>query len=417
VHRSPRGRKVARTGSEASVDLGASTVVRRRGLVRRQSSQSPGKPNCPAASPSRAAKEAEKAVKPVPLSLNSVTKGSTVALLFGDAFKDNIKAREWLQSQLETIRKQSEDILKKDLQLKELQRENERLRQRLKQLEDSQTYLPVTTSSPPPLCTTPPAATAVLSETSSSTTAAAGSKKRPAHLIAPRVQKWSKVDKAVCTDISNVTFKLKVIQRQKKSKSEEGNSTSEEPPKKRKKVLEGKVKAPKVIKEKKSKTENEFELKPLMTSEPYLILTSLDVIAEEKAEAASIAASSSQVPSWRLMKSLGPPVHSMEGTECLEKAVMTARHDKLEVAEKKRKRWDIMRIRELRHVAALKERQERGRRPAWAAQSPASPLSTLLPDPFSDATHLEVSDTLPVTAFGLDTSALAKTPFKLPWHS
>jgi male-specific lethal 1 len=46
----------------------------------------------------------------------------------------------------------------------------------------------------------------------------------------------------------------------------------------------------------------------------------------------------------------------MEGTENIEDETMLRRHQKFELDEKKRKRWDIQRMREQRHLEKLRAR-------------------------------------------------------------
>jgi len=435
ILRSPRGRKVARASAEASADMssggggggggGGGQIVRRRTLVRRQSSQSPAKTSTSSPSRPSAAEAAECPPKSSSAAASAATASdeslqtAKVTLLLGG--KDNDKIRKVLLSHLETIKRQSEDIMKKDVQLKELQRENQRLREQLKQLEETQTGFSstLTSSSPPPACTTPPAASEATTSsspppqsTSQQQYTNCNTKARLLHVIVPHIQKKSTKDVSVCTDINNINVPLNVT----------GSASGEVPKKKRRRrkrvVSES---AEKNAEKKEASPEPEKpSMAPLMTKEPYLVTTSLELVASEKAEAEVIIKSSEQVPCWRLAPSPVSPIHSMEGTECLENDELTARHARQEAIEKKRKRWDIQRIRELRKVAALKERQERGRRPAWAAvqmlsPSSSSPTRSFLPDPLTDLTHMVVADTLPVTAFGLEVPDVPSADFDLYW--
>ncbi|KAG0723935.1 Male-specific lethal 1-like 1 [Chionoecetes opilio] len=102
-----------------------------------------------------------------------------------------------------------------------------------------------------------------------------------------------------------------------------------------------------------------------------------------------------EIPQWgtRVLTSL----YVMEGTENLEDEVFLKRHAKPEQDEKRRKRWDLQRMREQRHYERLRERYE-GR------QNPCEPEVTagyrsLWPYPES-ALYLHVDDYLPVCAFG-----------------
>ena len=57
---------------------------------------------------------------------------------------------------------------------------------------------------------------------------------------------------------------------------------------------------------------------------------------------------------WRVVAF--SPTYTMEGTEDIEDETFLRRHQKFELDEKKRKRWDIQRMREQRHVEKLRAR-------------------------------------------------------------
>lgn len=103
-----------------------------------------------------------------------------------------------------------------------------------------------------------------------------------------------------------------------------------------------------------------------------------------------------QVPRWRVK--VYASCYTMEGTENLDDEVYNKRHSRLETDERRRKRWDVQRIREQRVIEKLKQRQERvgsGSR----TDEPSEPIQSLLPK-IEDVRFLEISDELPVAAFG-----------------
>ena len=142
-----------------------------------------------------------------------------------------------------------------------------------------------------------------------------------------------------------------------------------------------------------------------------------------------------EIPSWRIH-----PIsscYSLEGTENLNDEVFNRRHAKFEIDEKRRKRWDMQRLREQR----LNERLRSGRyyggttfqttfpssqttvhsnlskalQPTNdASQQSNGQTNSFYPEP-KDIQFIEVSDTLPVVAFGHPIPLLPEAKFSLPW--
>ncbi|XP_042883859.1 male-specific lethal 1 homolog isoform X2 [Penaeus japonicus] len=118
-----------------------------------------------------------------------------------------------------------------------------------------------------------------------------------------------------------------------------------------------------------------------------------------------------EIPRWgtRVLTSL----YVMEGTENLEDEIFLKRHAKPEQDEKRRKRWDLQRMREQRHYERLRERYE-GRQNA--SEPEVSVQGSLWPNPES-ALYLHVDDCLPVCAFGQPMARIPPEEFALPWLS
>lgn len=119
-----------------------------------------------------------------------------------------------------------------------------------------------------------------------------------------------------------------------------------------------------------------------------------------------------EIPQWgtRVLTSL----YVMEGTENLEDEVFLKRHAKPEQDEKRRKRWDLQRMREQRHYERLRERYE-GRQNTSEPEVSAG-YRSLWPNPES-ALYLLVDDCLPVCAFGQPMARIPPQEFSLPWLS
>ncbi|CAH0402027.1 unnamed protein product [Chilo suppressalis] len=119
-----------------------------------------------------------------------------------------------------------------------------------------------------------------------------------------------------------------------------------------------------------------------------------------------------EVPRWR--EKPYTSCYTLEGTENLDDKVYEKRHQKLEAEERRQLRWHMRRIREQRHVERLRQRQ----RDPWGGnnssfQQPS--VFTIWPQPQRDVRFIEITDTLPVMAFGEILPALPESDFVLPW--
>ncbi|XP_056306744.1 male-specific lethal 1-like 1 [Danio aesculapii] len=117
------------------------------------------------------------------------------------------------------------------------------------------------------------------------------------------------------------------------------------------------------------------------------------------------------VPSWR--ESVLEPLGQKEASdipECLDDSVFVKRHSKLELDEKRRKRWDIQRIREQRTFQRLQQRMNRRK----VIQESEPELLSFYPEP-EDVEYIMVTPFLPVVAFGRPLPNLKQQDFDLPW--
>ncbi|KAI4486508.1 hypothetical protein M0804_005878 [Polistes exclamans] len=129
-----------------------------------------------------------------------------------------------------------------------------------------------------------------------------------------------------------------------------------------------------------------------------------------------------EVPNWRVK--VYTSCYTMEGTENLDDEIFNKRHLKLENDERRRKRWDVQRIREQRHIEKLKQRQERQNHQATCYNTnhtgpcPSTmeeeTVTSLWPD-VEQIQSLQVDHQLPVTAFGAPIPSFTSSEFSLPW--
>ncbi|XP_020623106.1 male-specific lethal 1 homolog [Orbicella faveolata] len=102
--------------------------------------------------------------------------------------------------------------------------------------------------------------------------------------------------------------------------------------------------------------------------------------------------------------------------------VFAKRHMKQELEERRRKRWDIQHMRAIQAHQSLekkhKDREEarlRGKRSGCKDQR-ARDIESFLPPP-EDVMAVEVSDTVPVVAFGFPVPLFQDKEFEIPWFS
>ena len=162
------------------------------------------------------------------------------------------------------------------------------------------------------------------------------------------------------------------------------------------------------------------------TSEPYFTLQhGVEIIKGEGDD--ELQNKKAEVPGWRLKPITASYI--MEGTENIEDENLLKRHHKPENDEKRRKRWDVQRIREQRHVARLRARYDPNDDQTSStlvnnpnltlklmpeASKESMDIKTLLPNP-EEASDILVQETLPVSVFGCVLPKMSPKDFSLPW--
>lgn len=118
-----------------------------------------------------------------------------------------------------------------------------------------------------------------------------------------------------------------------------------------------------------------------------------------------------EVPRWTVKECTG--LYSIEGTEDLSEDTFMKRHARLEHDEKKRKKWDVQRIREQRTIERLKRRHCK-KDELENSQKDAEDLGTFYPLA-ENIKFIQVTEELPVQAFGEAIPLLSASDFTLPW--
>lgn len=119
-----------------------------------------------------------------------------------------------------------------------------------------------------------------------------------------------------------------------------------------------------------------------------------------------------EIPRWTIRESAG--LYSIEGTEDLSDEVFLKRHARLEHNEKKRKKWDVQRIREQRTIERLKRRHCKDEI-VDNGQKTSEELSTFYPLA-ENIKFVQITDNLPVQAFGESIPLIPSQDFSLPWN-
>ncbi|CAB3387750.1 Hypothetical predicted protein [Cloeon dipterum] len=130
-----------------------------------------------------------------------------------------------------------------------------------------------------------------------------------------------------------------------------------------------------------------------------------------------------EVPTWRIKHYTS--CYSMEGTENLDDEVFLKRHQRLELDEKRRKRWDIQRLREQRQYEKLKQKQfsqiQAAPIPTNRRSKQASKEAPTVQEPealwpsIESIQFIEVTKYLPLVAFGSPVPHITASDFELPW--
>lgn len=119
-----------------------------------------------------------------------------------------------------------------------------------------------------------------------------------------------------------------------------------------------------------------------------------------------------EIPRWKEREL--SPLTSSEGTEDLSVEAFHKRHARLELDEKKRKKWDIQRIREQRNVERLRRRLLKDE-PTDVADG-AEDVGSFYP-PAENIKFVQITDDLPIQAFGEFIPVISAAEFGLPWQT
>ncbi|KAM4624281.1 male-specific lethal 1 homolog isoform 2-T2 [Polymixia lowei] len=164
-------------------------------------------------------------------------------------------------------------------------------------------------------------------------------------------------------------------------------------------------------------TKEEPEFCPQMEELPFMSTTEMYLCCWHQPPLSPLRETSPKkeedvaIPSWR--ENCIEPLNvesSSNIPEVLDDNVYLKRHLKLELDEKRRKRWDIQRIREQRMFQRLQQRMNKKK----VIQEVEPELSSFYPDT-EDVESIVITPFLPVVAFGRPLPKLSQQNFELPW--
>ncbi|XP_050087770.1 uncharacterized protein LOC126572467 [Anopheles aquasalis] len=148
-----------------------------------------------------------------------------------------------------------------------------------------------------------------------------------------------------------------------------------------------------------------------------------DAMANELEQLLTNGAAELEIPSWSVIEDDSSNVSSpssddvplaeeVRSRENISDEAYLKRHTKLEIDERRRKKWDVQRIREQKNIERLKKRQLK--EPSTEQEAPKS-ISTFYPT-VDTLKQIIITDDVPVQAFGELIPLLPTSGFSLPWH-
>lgn len=127
-----------------------------------------------------------------------------------------------------------------------------------------------------------------------------------------------------------------------------------------------------------------------------------------------------EVPRWTEVELPTTPTKEIENlpVEDISDEAFQKRHLKYEADERRRKKWDQQRIREQKNIERLKKRhlKEEYAEMMSLNNKVKKTMSSFFPD-IKSIKFIQISDDLPVTAFGEQIPKLTPKDFSLPWMS
>lgn len=158
----------------------------------------------------------------------------------------------------------------------------------------------------------------------------------------------------------------------------------------------------------------------LMTNKPYVINDWKICDLEDEEIQKGFDDINLEVPRWVEVDLPSTPTDEIENLpmEDVSDEAFLKRHLKYEVDERRRKKWDQQRIREQKNIERLRKRHLKEEYAEMASVSAKIPkvMTSFFPD-IDKIKFIQISDDLPISAFGEQIPKLQPKDFSLPWLS
>lgn len=305
------------------------------------------------------------------------------------------RLKELVSVHMDLIQQQQEQISKKDKTIRSLKQDNSALQCRLQRMERRMALLKQKEgmSSDGHIVHSPPPQPGTLSYT------------EPISIPAPKVEKQT----ALKRKWEPQSVPKRAMPNEPMPKTSTGKSADVSRTKKehRKRKLNSRADKP-------VKIEETSQISDLLTNNHYYVSyykpISDEIETESRPDILKGAQSQLEVecPNWRIKTYSN--LYVIEGTEDHEDETFIRRHQKPEIEEKRRKRWDDQRVREEKIVEKLKDREN-----SIYKKKQQDPVESFYPR-LEDITHIDIQDKIPVTAFGRAVPYMKPGSFNLPWN-
>ncbi|XP_055638626.1 uncharacterized protein LOC129776797 [Toxorhynchites rutilus septentrionalis] len=149
----------------------------------------------------------------------------------------------------------------------------------------------------------------------------------------------------------------------------------------------------------------------MVTKKPYITCNWKDeAITSDLERLLENEAAELEVPCWTVIDdTFDSASSSSETTENVSDEVYMKRHAKFELDERRRKKWDVQRIREQKTIERLKKRHLKA-----DADNEQKIVGSFYP-PIESIKYIQITEDIPVQAFGELIPVLPTTGFSLPW--
>ena len=151
----------------------------------------------------------------------------------------------------------------------------------------------------------------------------------------------------------------------------------------------------------------------IITNEPYITQNWKDEIINADIEKLYHNETAElEVPCWKVIEDSDDYSLPEPSLENISDEAYMKRHSKLEIDERRRKKWDVQRIREQKTIERLKKRHLKE---LFTTENEPKIITSFYPSS-EMIKYIQITDEIPVQAFGESIPLLPKTNFYLPWH-